>query len=448
LTLRHADSKTAGMDWLYHNACKVTDSLMANEAHLNMWDEMDQNLFINELIHLVGNRSLLDIGPADPDSSDDDDDAESVDSTASDRPKLGTDLRIKWDKRFAPLAHDFAVTGWVTAVDPKIRAHVNANLSFEHKQAVERLHLKLFLPDNLTPAEEALETSKMIDELWDEYGQFNTRRGPAFGESRFYIWGSADIKNNLGYNWHKNYSLVQTKQLGRLACRVSSKLLGMGNAERCWGNVKQLKDGQRSHLSAEKASKASTIYGAACAERAATKKPPAHLAEVQHWEQADLDSLGLNCHGVDLDAIMAPNLEAKVYKCYTEDWEHEILRDPDNVCEQKFLTKYGGLVFQDGETLYTGHRTQMFFTRQRGNARWMVFGCKPSYNPEEEDKDDYKCFEIDDDFHGIVFEYYRVNPDPLVKIITPPEALDENGWWNLWLPDEEESAPRKRRKRS
>jgi hypothetical protein len=223
----------------------------------------------------------------------------------------------------------------------------------------------------------------------------------------------------------------------------------MGSAERCWGDVKKLKSGQRSHLSGGASSKASTIYGAACAERASFKRPPAHLTEVRHWEEADLESLGLSRHGVDLEAVMVPSLEAKVYRCYTEDcWEHEIISDPDNVCEQKFLSKYGGLVFKDGDDIFTGNREKMFFSKSRGNSRWMVFGCKDSYDPAKEYQEDMRCFEINDDFHGIVFEFYRVNPNPLVKIIPPPDALDENGEWNLWIPEANESAPRRKRKRS
>ena len=314
------------------------------------------------------------------------------------------------------------------------------------RAACERLLLKLFLPVELTKEQEGHESIAMIDQFWNEYEQFDNRQGP-FGESRFYIWDSTDIKTNFTYRWHKKYSLTQTQQLGRLACRVTSKILGMGNAERCWGVVKQLKDGQRSHLSAEKSTKAATIYGAACAERANLKKPPAHLVESKHWEQSDLDSLGLDRYGVNLGAILAPELEARVYKCWTEDWEYDMMYDSDLVNQAKFLTKYGGLVFQDGDTLFTGNPNKMHFSRERGNYRWMVFGCKEAYNPDIELKADYKVFDIDDDFHGIVFEYYRLNPNPLMRIMAPPNGLAGDGSWDLWIP-EEESAPTKKPRRS
>ena len=48
--------------------------------------------------------------------------------------------------------------------------------------------------------------------------------------------------------------------LGFVACRVTSKLCGIGPAERSWGGVKQIKTGQRSHLSGESTEKRSIIY--------------------------------------------------------------------------------------------------------------------------------------------------------------------------------------------
>ena len=45
-----------------------------------------------------------------------------------------------------------------------------------------------------------------------------------------------------------------------MACRVTSKLCGIGAAERCWGGVKQIKTGKRSHLSGESTEKRSIIF--------------------------------------------------------------------------------------------------------------------------------------------------------------------------------------------
>ena len=62
------------------------------------------------------------------------------------------------------------------------------------------------------------------------------------------------------------YSLRFTKILGRLACRITSKIIGIGSAERNWGDVKHLMSGKRSHLLGKTLEKQATIYGTSCVE--------------------------------------------------------------------------------------------------------------------------------------------------------------------------------------
>jgi hypothetical protein len=71
---------------------------------------------------------------------------------------------------------------------------------------------------------------------------------------------SQDVVKGHSYLWHEKYSLRSTKVLGFVACRVTSKLCGIGAAERCWGGVKQIKTGKRSHLSSESTEKRSIIF--------------------------------------------------------------------------------------------------------------------------------------------------------------------------------------------
>jgi hypothetical protein len=56
--------------------------------------------------------------------------------------------------------------------------------------------------------------------------------------------------------------------LGYVACRVTSQVLGIGAAERSWGDVKQLKTDKRSHLSVEAVEQQSIIFGAASMHKA------------------------------------------------------------------------------------------------------------------------------------------------------------------------------------
>ena len=63
------------------------------------------------------------------------------------------------------------------------------------------------------------------------------------------MWNSTLLDTGKVHEWHDIYSVPTTKVLGWVACRVTSKILGIGSAERAWGAVKQLKSGKRGHLS-------------------------------------------------------------------------------------------------------------------------------------------------------------------------------------------------------
>ena len=53
-----------------------------------------------------------------------------------------------------------------------------------------------------------------------------------------FIWKSKDIRDGRSHLWHKKYSLPCTKVLGFVACRFTSKVIGIDAAERSWGDVR------------------------------------------------------------------------------------------------------------------------------------------------------------------------------------------------------------------
>ena len=48
--------------------------------------------------------------------------------------------------------------------------------------------------------------------------------------------------------------------LGIFACKVTSKVLGIGAAERCWDDLKKIKPGKRSDISSDVSEKQSIVY--------------------------------------------------------------------------------------------------------------------------------------------------------------------------------------------
>ena len=77
-----------------------------------------------------------------------------------------------------------------------------------------------------------------LDTFWSEYTKFNHKNDPF--DSNEFICNSKDITDDNSNIWHQKYSLPSTKVIGFVACRLTSKILGIGSAERSWGDVKKL----------------------------------------------------------------------------------------------------------------------------------------------------------------------------------------------------------------
>ena len=66
----------------------------------------------------------------------------------------------------------------------------------------------------------------------------------------------------------KNIHLLSQRFLVFVACRVISKVLGIGVAERSWGDVKIIKSGKISAIRSDVSEKQSIVYTSACIEPA------------------------------------------------------------------------------------------------------------------------------------------------------------------------------------
>ena len=54
-----------------------------------------------------------------------------------------------------------------------------------------------------------------------------------------------------------------TKVLGFISCRVTSKMLGIGSAERSWGDIKTIKQGKISAIGSDIYEKQIIVYTSA-----------------------------------------------------------------------------------------------------------------------------------------------------------------------------------------
>ena len=123
------------------------------------------------------------------------------------------------------------------------------------------------------------------DMFWTEYTDFYNNNCSFYGDE--FIWKTKDIRYGNSHLWHQKYSLPCTKIIGFVACRVISKVLGIGAADCSWGDVKTIKFGKRSATSSDVLQKQSIVYTSDCIESA--------VMEQYHYDK----QLNENCSSHD-----------------------------------------------------------------------------------------------------------------------------------------------------
>ena len=174
--------------------------------------------------------------------------------------------------------------------------------------------------------------------------------------------------------WHKIYSVPFTEVLGKVACRVTSKILGVGNAERAWGCVKHLKTDKRAHLGAETTKKQATIFGKAAIEAARAKQNAAKGSskynndneEGKIWSNED-DAFGIKL-GLPHKEELSPQPRREVFRAWEEPWEKACIKTNDPVAEQRLLHKYGGMSWIDPDNEYFWHGQTKCSTTEGGKV--------------------------------------------------------------------------------
>jgi hypothetical protein len=226
-------------------------------------------------------------------------------------------------------------------------AHVIDNKTIEHDQAAERLITKLILNPTLVGTERNNERAKLIDTFMEEYGDFTNKRGMF---ARDNIWIMAADENAKAYRWHFKYSLTTTKVLGKLACLVLSKILGIGTAERNWKQVKAVKSGQRVNTGIDKTKKQVLIYAQYQQTRAQARMTKLAAAG-KLWEDEDFASMKMDpfCKEIK-ESLQAEQTkkEVRILRLWQERWELEkIGPNGDLILEARLTKKYKGLKFVD-----------------------------------------------------------------------------------------------------
>jgi hypothetical protein len=276
---------------------------------------------------------------------------------------------------------------------------------------------------------DAAKLGDMNNLFWEEFDFFHNKAGPF--ENREHIWVSGDVRSGASHIWHSKNSLRYTKVFGQLACRVCSKILGIGSAERAWGDVKHLKTNKRSHISADRVKKQATIYGSHCISLAnmarAYKASDDKSKPYKFWTEEDMDR--------EFDLFEEGNLpepkKVRIFRSWEEDWEPEAVKKRDPVNEAKLLQKYGGLQwydFDNKKTFYSNENEIRWFKEPRKAGVYCIIGYDEDYEEGKtpEDIDEHvEMWHISEDLRYCIAEHYKKNTSLGVKILDEQQKDDE-----------------------
>lgn len=242
---------------------------------------------------------------------------------------VGDQVLASWEKRKPKLQSSLAIAGWLLSIKDEVRADVAARKSSGHHDAMEEVITKMHAHDV------------------DAYKHFQNKTDPFSNKAR---WASKDaIDGNLDL-WHEKYSLPHTEVLGHVACRVTSKNLGIGAAERSWGGVKDIKFGKRSHLGTKNTEMQSILYTSARiqearAKQSALEQVDARGSDAMWGDDDEAFELELTNFGVDT-AELREEVPRRLFRVWVEEWELELLKKKCPVAEAMLLEKYKGeLIF-------------------------------------------------------------------------------------------------------
>ncbi len=98
-----------------------------------------------------------------------------------------------------------------------------------YSDAVERLIGKLLVTENSTSTEHKECLAEMTTKFFDEHQKFVNQAGILNSDTMWYAARKSDFV--VACHWHHTWTLLRTKVLGKLACLVLSKSLGIGTAK-------------------------------------------------------------------------------------------------------------------------------------------------------------------------------------------------------------------------
>ncbi len=309
------------------------------------------------------------------------------------------------------LIRNYSLVGYLLSPNSTIMAHAVKHKTINHDQTAKRLITKLILNPTLVGTERNNERVNLIDTFMEEYGDFTNKHG-MFACAN--IWIMAADENAKVYRWHYKYSLPTTKVLGKLACLVLLKILGIGTTKRSWKQVKAVKSSQRVKMGINKTKKQVLIY-AQYQQTSAQAQMTKLAAAGKLWEDEDFALMKMDPFCKEIKESLQTEQtekEVRVLRLWQERWELEKIGPNGNSILEACLTKkYKGLNFFDideNNRVMTAHK--MIFQKQ--HIVYHVFATMDGFNDLLKDEDEandayWQPWEVNEDLFDCMRLYYK-----------------------------------------
>ena len=325
-----------------------------------------------------------------------------IDSLGQERNSLEYQVMVLWLKRRPKLIHDYSLAGYILAPQSRILQDASMRMhdSPIYTDAVSRLIGKLLVDDgtntqlrligklvagdNSTNNRLPLSRTQCIAHLTNvflrEHRIFANRSG-TFANS--IMWSEPDQDEFIvSCHWHLSWTVPRSTVLGKLACLVLSKILGIGSAERNWKQVKKLKSGDRSNLSMNVTSKITNVYGQYQQMKARSRQE--EMSSVgKLWTEEDFHCLKMDvfcgdiAESLEKDARMAT---MRIFRNWNERWQNPpdgLSPRGDDILEERIRKKFLGMKLLWNNTLFWIH--SVVLRKKRGDNKYVLIAINESF---------------------------------------------------------------------
>ena len=215
---------------------------------------------------------------------------------------------------------------------------------------------------------------------------------------------------------------------------MTSKTLGIGSAERSWGDVKTKREGKRCNIGSGRLEKQAVFYTHACLERArifregkANHKVDIHEVEYG-WEDMDkqfeiqIDGWLRNIDTDPLDLPQAQLVPVHIVKCWVEDWEEdEFMNRNNHLSGAQFSKTFSGLYFlnRDHNQVHVIQDHMRYINRKGWHVTSVIKGEEIPADP-----DDYNPWAIIEKMDKKTSEQVRFPIVGLIRETRQPKHLN------------------------